>query len=279
MKFLVNADDESIGLGLAFAREFRSPMIVLESEETRGRGEAAAERLRAAGVDAELIQLASEWLPALRAVSGAQKFDLVIVGKMWRRGMSGFLFGTVPHALLADIHANVLIVRRRREKIKRLLIAVGSGPTGFQVLRWAGLIAKAFGAQPTLIHVTERAPRMFSGLDSVDENLTRFINSNSVEAKAFQHAAATLRLIGIEPELKLARGLVVDELIAEARSGSYDLIVLGSSYTAAAASRFFMESVTDRLVQRARCPVLVVREVTTGKETITDVVAAPLRVS
>jgi nucleotide-binding universal stress UspA family protein len=259
MKFLVNADEASVTLGLPFARAFGASVTLLEPLEEQGQGEARAKQFRQAGVETELVQRKSEWLRALRVVTRAYKYDLVIVGKMWRRGLTGFLFGTVPRPLLADIRANLLIVRRRREKIKRLLVAVGAGPTSSQVLRWSGLVTKAFDAQPTLMHVTERAPTMFTGLESVDETLTRFIRSNSAEARAFQHAAQTLRVLDIEPELKLGRGFVVDEMVTEARSGSYDLIVVGSSFVGPASTRILMQSVTTRLVQRAPCPVMVIR--------------------
>jgi nucleotide-binding universal stress UspA family protein len=259
VRFLVNADDESVQIALMLAGAFQASLTVLESDETRGRGASALAQFEAAGIEAELISRASGWLPALRAVVRSSDYNLVIVGKMWRRGLSGFLFGNVPGGLLSDVETNVLVVRRRREKIRRILVAVGTGPGGKQVLRWTGLMVKALDAQPTLLHITERPPGMFTGLPSLDESLTQFMRAQTGEAHAFQHAAQTLRFLGIEPQLKLARGLVVEELLAEARAGSYDLIILGSSYNVAASTRLLLEGVTNRLVQRSPCPVLVVR--------------------
>ncbi len=76
----------------------------------------------------------------------------------------------------------------------------------------------------------------------------------------FQLAAQSLRLISIEPELKLAHGVATDEILFEARSGAYDLIVVGSSYSAQPAVRLFMENITEPLVSHSPCPVLVVRQ-------------------
>jgi nucleotide-binding universal stress UspA family protein len=273
VKFLVHADDDSIPLGILFARAFNAHVVVIESDETRGHGAAAVEQFRAAGIEAQLLSSEHNWARAVRFASRDNQYDLIIVGRMWRRGLRGILLGPmVPRNLLSDVHTNLLAVRRRRAALRRILIAVGTGPQGSRVLSWGGLIAKAFDAQPLLIHITERAPTMFTGLAGVDENLTRFMNSNTLEAQAFKRAAQTLRVIGIEPELKLARGYVVDEMLAEARSGAYDLIVLGSSYTAAASTRFLMEGVTERIVQRAPCPVLVVREEQTR---VADTVPTP----
>ncbi len=260
MKFLVNADEESLTLGVLFARAFSAGITVLESRETAGRGEIALGEFRTAGIHADLIQRPSDWLRAMRVANRAYQYDMVIVGKLWRSTMTGLLFGNVPRSLLTDVHTNLLLVRQERTRIRRILIAVGAGPTRHQVLRWGGLAARAFNAQPVLFHVTERAPKMFAGLDGVDESLSQFMRSNTIEARTFQIAAQSLRLIDIEPELKLAHGSVVEELRFEARNGKYDLIVLGSAFAAGTSARLLMENVTERLVQNAPCPVLVVRE-------------------
>jgi universal stress protein A len=272
MKFLVNADEESIELGILFARALGASVTVVESAQippsagpktprsgAQGRGETAVAQFRAAEIDAELIQRKSDWLRALRVVTRAYRYDLVIVGKMWRRGLTGLLFGSVPHSLLADVRANLLIARQVRIKFGRLLIAVAAGPGQKQALRWGGLVARAFEAQPVLFHVTEHAPGMFDGLAAVDESLSQFMRSNTVEARAFAGAAQSLRMFDLEPELKLAQGSVVDEMVTEARAGNYDLIVLGSSYSAAMSARWLMPRVTEGVVKHAPCPVLVVR--------------------
>ncbi len=260
MKFLVNADEESITMAIPFAQAFSAGVTVLESAETKGRGDTALGEFRSAGIHADLIRRESDWLRALRVATRAYHYDLVIVGKMWRRGVSGLIFGNVPRPLLADVRTNLLIVRRERPKIKRILITVGGGATGKQVLRWGGLCARAFDAQPVLLHVTGSVPGMFSGLAAAEENLSRFMLSNTAEARMFKLAAQSLRLISIEPELKLARGSTVEEILYEARTGNYDLVVVGSSFAAPTTMRLFMENVTEPLVSRLPCPVLIARE-------------------
>ena len=259
MKFLVYAEEDSVLMGIRFSRAFSAGVTVLETPEAAGRGEVALGEFRSAGIHADLIVRKRDWLRALQVVTRAYHYDLAILTKLWGRGMSGLFFGGVPRALLADVRSNVLIVRPEVTRIRRVLLAVAAGPSRLQVLRWGGLVAKAFDAQPVLLHVTEQLPAMFGGLGVAVENLSQFMRSNTVEARSFQIAAQSLRLLEIEPELKLAHGEVVDELLAEARSGNYDLIVIGSSYAANASMRLFLEGVTDRLVQNAPCPVLVVR--------------------
>ncbi len=259
MKFLVYADQDSISLGILFARAFSAGISVLESSESPGLGEVALGQFRTNGIHADLIQRKSDWLRAIRVATRAYHYDLVILPKLWRRGVAGMLFGAVPRQLLAGVPTNLLIASDGHNRVKRVMIAVAAGPARHQVLRWGGLAVRAFNAQPVLFHVTERLPAMFAGLSVAVENLSQFMRSNTSEARAFQIAAQSLRLLDLEPELKLAHGSVVEEMVAEARSGSYDLIVVGSSYAAGVSARLFYESVTDRLVQNSPCPVLIVR--------------------
>ncbi len=261
MKFLVNADERSISLGLPLAQAFGASVTILESRETTGQGAPAVEQYRNAGIETDLITRRGDWLRALRVVTRAFKYDLVIVGKMWRGGIVGFVLGSIPRALLTDVRTNLLIVRHRRASIHRLLLAIGGGPTSKQVLRWGGLVSRAFDAQPVLYHVTAQLPGMFIGLSMRRESLSQFMRSNTREARAFQVASDTLRLLHIEPELKLGYGEVVQETLEEARAGKYDLIVIGSSYLPRNSMRLFAEPVTEHIVQRAPCPVLIVRDI------------------
>lgn len=259
MKLLVHADSESARLGLEFARALGATVTVMESDDTRGKGETFAAEFRAEGIETSLVRRAMSWLNALRSTTQAEKYDLVLVGKMWQRGLPALLFGSVPPRLLAEISTNLLIAQWWREKVQRCLVAIGGGPSSRQVGNWAGLIAKGFRAQITVFHVTERPPGMFTGLTAMEESLKEFLALDTQEAQGVQYAAQAAREAGIEPELKLAYGLVADQVLAEAQANNYDLIVLGSSYNAPASTRLVMEGVTMRVVQRAPVPTLIVR--------------------
>ncbi len=258
MKLLVHADEVGVQVGVALACSTRAFVTVLESKDSQGRGEAAIAKFREAGVACRLIQNPAGWLRAIRMTTEAAHYELVVVGRLWRRGKLSRFFGTVPGGLFSRVRTNLLIAGQSRDPMQRVLIAVAGGPTSFQVVQWGSWVSKAFDAQPVLFHATRRAPGMFEGLPIVEESLSQFMRSNTVEALDFQMAARTLRTLGMEPELKLAHGTVVEELLAETRRQMYDLIVAGSSYNAGAPARWLLESVTERLVQRARCSVLVV---------------------
>jgi nucleotide-binding universal stress UspA family protein len=266
MNFLVNADGVSVEMGLGFARALHASVTVMESvdpktppERAAGSGERAVRQFRDAGIPADLVQREGDWPTTLCAVTRAYRLDLAVVPELQRRGLTDWVLGRASRSLLSEVRTDLLIAHHARPGVGRLLMAVATGPGAKGVLRWGGQVARAFNARPVLFHVTGRVPRMFDGLASVEEPLIRFLRTNTVEARSLQSAAESLRELALEPELKLAHGSVGDELVAEALAGSYDLIVLGSTYAGARSVRWLMQRVTETVVKRAPCPVLVVR--------------------
>jgi nucleotide-binding universal stress UspA family protein len=69
-------------------------------------------------------------------------------------------------------------------------------------------------------------------------------------------AHAYLRERGIESEMKIEHGDPAEEIVAEARTGSYDLAVVGSRGLGPV-GRLLLGSVSTHVVDRSPCPVLV----------------------
>lgn len=75
-------------------------------------------------------------------------------------------------------------------------------------------------------------------------------------------AGADLKQAGIAAEMKVAVGNAGKVVINEAKTGQYDLLIVGHTSAAGQPTRRFTGSVVRRLVAHAPCPVLVV-----GRET------------
>src|SRR5437879_13650651 len=70
---------------------------------------------------------------------------------------------------------------------------------------------------------------------------------------------ADLEKLGIAAEVRIRHGIVVDQVFAEAREKSYDLIVTGSSQARGMLQHYIMGDLTLRILNHANCPVLVAR--------------------
>jgi nucleotide-binding universal stress UspA family protein len=64
---------------------------------------------------------------------------------------------------------------------------------------------------------------------------------------------------GIEAEMKMAHGDPAEEILADAKAGGYDLVVVGSRGLGPL-GRLVLGSVSTEVVENAECPVLVAAE-------------------
>jgi nucleotide-binding universal stress UspA family protein len=144
--------------------------------------------------------------------------------------------------------------------ISRILVPVDFSPHASRALQYATTLATQYGARIELLHVIEDP--VTSGAWSSEVYI-----ANMPELLASLTANATRRL----EELKatLPASIVADtEVIVghpaatipeHAQDGRFDLIVMGT-HGRSGLSHLVMGSVAERVVRRAQCPVLTVRE-------------------
>jgi len=78
------------------------------------------------------------------------------------------------------------------------------------------------------------------------------------EAVHLRKGLQILRELGVAGEVKIRRGLVVNEILAEAEGGDYDLLVIGA-HAAPGLYRFLLDDLATQIVLGSERPVLVVR--------------------
>jgi nucleotide-binding universal stress UspA family protein len=100
---------------------------------------------------------------------------------------------------------------------------------------------------------------MYTGLEAMEETLAELLQSDTPVAEHLRASARYFSELDIDAEMKLRRGVVPDEILREARLGDYDLIVIGPGEGDAPLRRLLVADVTPKVVERAPCPVLIVR--------------------
>ena len=75
---------------------------------------------------------------------------------------------------------------------------------------------------------------------------------------AFRQDFCRLERLGIQARAEVRHGLVVDEILAEARRGNYDLVVIGA-YRGEGWQRILLDDLAHRLIVQLDRPVLIVR--------------------
>lgn len=188
-----------------------------------------------------------------------KEYDLVIAGSRGRRGITRFLLGSTAARLARYCQTSLLIVKGRRKQLRKLLVCTAGAKQGEKDSELAGRIAGLAGASVTILHVMSQLPLTHEAKIADLENSTEVLLAS--EAPEAVHLRKDLQILDefkVTGEAKVRHGLVVEEILAEAKEGDYDLIVIGA-HIASGLQRLMLSNVTEDVLLQSDRPVLVVR--------------------
>lgn len=256
--------EPAIRFGGLVARLTRSPVTLLYAGPLR-RGMSGAESVltRAgemlSGVTVSTRVRRGSLAKSTLAEIRAGEYDLVVLRARQSVNLGERLRGAVGRTVAAKSPISVLVVKRDQPDLDRVLICTGGQGTAEPVIQAGGRLAQAAQAQATVLHVASPIPRMFMGLDAMEETLPELLQTDTPLARHLRHAAETLAQYQVSAELKLRRGDVVDEILQETHNGNYDLVLIGASEVTKGLKEWLLGNVAQRIVDDIPCPVLVVR--------------------
>ena len=140
-----------------------------------------------------------------------------------------------------------------------ILVPIDGSDTSMLAVSKASGLALAFGSRITLIHVVDNYPFIGVGADyALGQNEYLAAATSSANA-ALARGVAALAAEGLHSDQRVIDGHVVHEgNVDTAIAIGADLIVMGS-HGRTGIEKLLLGSVTQRVLQDAKCPVLVVR--------------------
>ena len=149
------------------------------------------------------------------------------------------------------------------EPITRILVPVDFSSHSDRAFRYAVRLATRFGASMELLHVVDNpiasgalsAEVYVPDLPQILDNLLREAEKRLTALKSV--AAGD----GVYAATHVLTGQPAHTIVEHARAGGFDLIVMGT-HGRTGFSHLFVGSVAERVVRRAPCPVLTVRDMT-----------------
>ena len=293
MKILICSDGSSqaenaVGFGGLIAEACKAETTILGITEKQSEEEAIFGSLRRSqqllkdhGINAELIIKAGNPVEEILKRTEETSYDLAVIGAT-RKGTRGpFLMSAKAYKIIKAVAPPVLVVIGRRERLRRILICSGGEKYIDRAVDFAGSMARAANASITLFHVMAEPPAVYSDLIRMEEDVNLLLHSSSELGENLRREKEILEGMGVRAEVRLRHGLVISEVFKEIRRGDYDLVVTGSSPEGGTLRTYIMGNITREIVNRAECPVLVVRggELPTGigrslKEFFSDITHA-----
>ncbi len=208
-------------------------------------------------IDVEFHAREGEIAHEILAFSRAIGADLIVTGTHGRTGMNWLISGSVATAVLRKAHCPVLALRssvqmRRDDGVRVILHPTDFSQNSRAALDVARSLARDHGARLVIIHVV--APAILT-----DGSLAAEIDPSTFRAELED---LRTRLDG--PDLKypietrLILGSAREEILAAVQETGCDLLVMGT-HGRTGPGRFLMGSVSESVLPRAACPVMVVK--------------------
>jgi nucleotide-binding universal stress UspA family protein len=189
------------------------------------------------------------------------RYDLIIMGERRDHDLVTRLLGSTTKRVMEHALCPVIIAKGKVGSIRRILLC-DSGAESMSLLNrfTARLPALVEGeVEVTVLHVMSQmtAGPGISGrqLRASAEDLIR---EHTPEGELLEQDIRILQQSNLHPQAKIRHGLVVDEILDEARSGDYDLVVIGA-HRGAGWERLLLDDLARQIIEQMDRPVLVVR--------------------
>ena len=144
--------------------------------------------------------------------------------------------------------------------MKTILVSVDFSDVTLKVVKAAIHLAKPFQSRIILVHVFESVPPLTDiggGREAVPVPQTFQPISAPDYTPKFAHLQEMISSVGLDSTVVQLEGGPANLILSQAENSRVDLIVLGS-HSRGPLSHLFLGSVADGVLQRARCPVLIV---------------------
>lgn len=168
-------------------------------------------------------------------------YELVVIGRKERPLKTLVGLGTTVRTILQHVGVPVLLVQAPRPDWSRILICSAVGEPGKADVRIGGRLARLTGARATVLHVGEPE----------NEDHQRRIQRH------LDQALSTLDTFGVKSDFKIGQEPAVEYILEEARSGDYDLIVIGAP-APDSDHLLYWHDFTSEIVNGTTRPVLIV---------------------
>jgi nucleotide-binding universal stress UspA family protein len=198
-------------------------------------------------------------------VAEEQEMDLVVMGTYGRGGVSHLLFGSTAEQVVRSASCPVLTVRHHAphtfdfQHVRKILFPTDFSDYSKKALPYALSLAENYGAQLHVLHVFEQRihPSFYIADKSTPFDLDDGLRDRALDAlDEFVYDDLRER---IDFRCDVASGKPFVEIINYARANDIDLIVI-ATHGLTGLEYMIIGSTTERVVRRAPCPVLSIKD-------------------
>ena len=188
-----------------------------------------------------------------------EKDFLTVLTPLGRPPLRRLLLRRSFHQLMADIEKPILYVPSACIPPSHVLVCLGGLGYGVTAEELGLEIAAKVSSPVTLLHVVPPIGLDYPESRAVRENLDRLTDTDTLLGNTLRMALEEALNKQLKADLKIRQGNVIEEILAELKEGDYDLVCMGSLYSAHGLRQIYAPNVTAEVAEVIGCPVLTVR--------------------
>ena len=146
-----------------------------------------------------------------------------------------------------------------RLPLKKLLISAGGLGYEVDAENLALQVATASRADVAILHVIPPTDLDYPTTRNVREHAGDLSDTDTFLGRTLRKALDIAKSAGLNAKLITRQGHVVEEILTEIREGNYEMVCMGSAYSAHSLRQLYTPNVTAEVAEAALCPVLTVR--------------------
>lgn len=254
----------ALDYGLWLAGRLQLPVTLLGIVEQPAQSATVAQllqeiqtRLEAAGIAYTVLRREGRVRNVVRAEARSEQ-HLVVIGPLGRPQWRRWLQGSAFRRMLPGLQAPLLYAPRAHCQLQRILICTGALDYAVSAENYALWLARRVGAALTVLHVVEVVHYHYPIADQMETHRKDLLQTDIPQARHLRALLERAQALGLEATLQVRQGTVVRQIIAEALKGQYDLVVMGSKYSARSLRRQYLPDVTAAVMESLKIPVLAV---------------------
>src|SRR5688572_24349997 len=201
--------------------------------------------------------------PAEETIREAEEggYDLLIVGERQHQGLMTRFLGSTTQRIVEQAPCPVIIAKGKIGPIQRILLCDSNLEEPSLLRRLIAQLADLVRGEEevAILHVMSQISA-WPGVPGkqLRANAEELIREHSPEGQLLERDLHLLERFKLQSVPKIRHGLVVDEILAEAREGDYDLVVIGS-HQGRGWQRILLDDLAHQIIIQMDRPILVVR--------------------
>ena len=184
---------------------------------------------------------------------------ITVVSPLGRTQFRRLIMGRSIRPLMERIQGPILYVPELRLPLKKILISAGGLGYEAAAENLALQVASANQADVTILHVIPPTELNYPSTKGVRGHTKDLAQTDTLPGRSLRRALELAQEAGLNARAIARQGIVVEEILMELRDGNYDMVCMGSSYSASTLRQYYAPHVTAEVAEAAHCPVLTAR--------------------